>query len=60
MFSESCYLNFNVLYHLAYEENLPEWMTDGPTSQLDTMEFTGFQDIEDEKKGSLSVLLLIL
>ena len=33
------------------EEILPEWMTDGPTSQLDTMEFTGFQDIEDEKKG---------
>ena len=30
---------------------LPEWMIDGPTSQLDTMEFTGFQDIEEEKKG---------
>ncbi|XP_057294863.1 eukaryotic translation initiation factor 4E transporter-like isoform X1 [Hydractinia symbiolongicarpus] len=35
----------------GYEEKLPEWMTDGPTSQLDIMEFTGFQDIEEEKKA---------
>ena len=30
---------------------MPEWMADGPTSQLDTIELTGFQDIEEEKKG---------
>lgn len=33
------------------QDKLPEWMTDGPTSQLDTMELTGFQDIEEEKKA---------
>jgi len=39
--------------HHQHQRNdkLPEWMTDGPTSQLDIMEFTGFQDIEDEKKA---------
>ena len=30
-------------------------MTDGPTSQLDTVELTGFQDIEEEKKGNEAI-----
>ncbi len=32
---------------------LPEWMTDGPISQTDTIELKGFDaDIEEERKGS--------
>ena len=34
-------------------------MIDGPTSQLDTMEFTGFQDIEEEKKGEFRSIVRV-
>ena len=33
-------------------DSLPEWMTDGPSSQLETIELKGFnKEIEDERSG---------
>ena len=29
----------------------PEWFTFGPSSQFETMELKGFDDVEDPKKG---------
>ena len=37
------------------EKALPEWMTDGPTSQFDVMELKGHAEFEEEKKGGFSV-----
>ena len=36
----------------AHEE--PEWFTFGPSSQFETMELKGFDDVEDLKKGTCS------
>ena len=34
--------------------SLPEWMTEGPSSQLETIELKGFNDeIEQERKGNV-------
>ena len=49
-----------ILYDIIFVENdsMPEWMTDGPTSQLDTMELFTHKDIEEEKKGSFVLYLV--
>ena len=52
VFHISCLYSYLHIAAPRDQGKLPEWMTDGPTSQLDTMELTGFQDIEEEKKGS--------
>lgn len=31
----------------------PEWFTFGPSSQFETMELKGFDDVEDPKKGAM-------
>ena len=36
-------------------DSLPEWMTDGPSSQLETIELKGFnKEIEEERSGMYS------
>ena len=33
-------------------DSMPEWMTDGPSSQLETIELKGFnKEIEEERSG---------
>ena len=39
---------------------MPEWMTDGPSSQLETIELKGFnKEIEEERSGMYSTDLEI-